>query len=96
MIALVASYWLDQEPEQLRRAEPCARTALPLDDHDAASHEAAKLTARAARRSWSRVLGRVGMPYARRSGREPDIGRTLPGPRLPRPDLLRGPLVAQN
>ena len=37
-IALVAPYWLDQEPEQLRRAEACARTALSLDD--AASHEA--------------------------------------------------------
>jgi tetratricopeptide (TPR) repeat protein len=40
IIALVAPYWLDQEPEQLRRAEACARTALSLDDHDAASHEA--------------------------------------------------------
>jgi hypothetical protein len=40
IIALVAPYWLDQEPEQLRRAEACARTALSLDDHDAPSHEA--------------------------------------------------------
>jgi hypothetical protein len=40
IIALVAPYWLDQEPEQLRRAEACARVALSLDDHDAASHEA--------------------------------------------------------
>src|SRR6185312_10934971 len=29
-----------QEPDRLRRAEACARTALSLDDHDGISHEA--------------------------------------------------------
>jgi tetratricopeptide (TPR) repeat protein len=31
---------MDQEPDQLRRAEACARAALSLDDHDGISHEA--------------------------------------------------------
>jgi TolB-like protein/class 3 adenylate cyclase len=38
--ALVVQYWLDQQPEKLKRAEAGARTALSLDDHDAASHDA--------------------------------------------------------
>jgi TolB-like protein len=39
-MALVVLYWLEQDPERLRRAEACARTALSLDDHDGTSHEA--------------------------------------------------------
>ena len=39
-LALTVQYWLDQQPEKLRQAEVCARTALSLDDHDAASHNA--------------------------------------------------------
>jgi tetratricopeptide (TPR) repeat protein len=39
-LALVVQYWLDQRPEKLQQAEVCARTALSLDDHDAASHDA--------------------------------------------------------
>jgi TolB-like protein/DNA-binding SARP family transcriptional activator len=39
-IALTVLYWLDQDPEHLRKAEACARTALALDDHDGTSHEA--------------------------------------------------------
>ena len=38
--ALTVLYWLEQDPDRLRRAEACARTALSLDDHDASSHEA--------------------------------------------------------
>jgi TolB-like protein/predicted Zn-dependent protease len=39
-MSLVVLYWLEQDPEMLRRAEACARTALSLDDHDGTSHEA--------------------------------------------------------
>jgi TolB-like protein/class 3 adenylate cyclase len=39
-LALTVLYWLDQQPEKLQRAEACARTALSLDDHDAAAHDA--------------------------------------------------------
>jgi TolB-like protein len=39
-MALAVQYWLGQGPEKLQRAEDCARTALALDNHDAASHDA--------------------------------------------------------
>ena len=39
-IALTSMYWLDQQPEMLRRAESYARLALSLDDHHVLSHDA--------------------------------------------------------
>src|SRR5262249_8489313 len=39
-IALTVLYWLDLEPDRLRRAEACAQVVLSLDDHDSTSHEA--------------------------------------------------------